>query len=107
MKTTKQKHRKGYALIEVILVLMISLWSIIFIVPTNSPSSMHIVDAQVFSAMMKSIHTNSPQAIYVKDKEVNTYLPSHAFSKSFTFSIESYQITFYIGRGYYAIKKRI
>lgn len=106
MKTTKLKHRKGYALIEVMIVLIISLWSIIIIAPTSSPSSIHIVDAQVFSAMMKSIHTNSPQPIYVKDKEVNKYLPSHAFSKSFTLNIESYQITFYIGRGYYAIKKR-
>jgi Tfp pilus assembly protein PilV len=106
MKTIKQKPRKGYALIEVIVVLMISLWSIIAIAPSKPLSTISIIDAQIFTMMMKSIHSNSPQPIYVRDQQINTFHPNHAFSKSFTFNIESFQVTFYIGRGYYAIKKR-
>lgn len=106
MKTIKQKPRKGYALIEVIIVLMISLWSIFVIAPSRPLSTVSIIDAQIFTMMMKSIHSNSPQPIYINDQQVNKFYPSHAFSKSFTFNTESFQITFYIGRGYYAIKKR-
>lgn len=106
MKIIKPKLRKGYALIEVIVVLMISLWSITAIIPSKSLSTISIIDAQIFTMMMKSIHLNSPQPIYVNNEQINTFHPNHAFSKSFTFSIESFQITFYIGRGYYAIKKR-
>lgn len=106
MKTTRQKHRRGYALIEVIVVLMISIGSIHIISRSISPSPLTIVDAQIFTMMMKAIHTNSSQPIYVNNRQMNTYHPTHAFSKSFTIKFDSFEVTFYIGRGYYAIKKR-
>jgi prepilin-type N-terminal cleavage/methylation domain-containing protein len=106
MKITKQNYRKGFAMIEVMLVLTISLWSIILIVPFYTQSNIHIIDSQVFSSMMRAIHMNSLQPILVNGIEINGYHPNHAFSKSTTVYIENIQITFFIGRGYYAIKKR-
>jgi Tfp pilus assembly protein PilV len=106
MKTIKLKHRNGVALIEVMIVLAISLWSIILIVPSAIQSNIHIIDSQVFSSMMRSVHTNTLQPIIVSGLEINAYHPNHAFSKSTTINIEGIQLTFFIGRGYYAIKKR-
>lgn len=106
MKITKLKHRNGYALIEVIVVLIISLWSIILIVPTKIVFDNHVIDSQIFTSMMKAIHTNTMQPITVNGLEINSYHPNHAFSKSYTYKTKSLDITFFIGRGYYAIEKR-
>lgn len=106
MKTIKQKHLSGYALIEVMIVLLITLWSTLIIVPSSIKSDIHRFDAQVFTTMMKAIHTNTSQPIVMYGTQINVYHPTHAFSKSYSYNIESLEITFYIGRGYYAIKKR-
>jgi len=106
MKIIKPNYRKGTTMIEVMLVLAISLWSIIMIVPFYTHSRLHVIDSQVFSSMMKAIHMNSLQPIIINGIEINAYHPNHAFSKSTTINIEDIQLTFFIGRGYYAIKKR-
>jgi type II secretory pathway pseudopilin PulG len=105
MKTIKLRNHNGYTLIEVIIVLMISFSTLVIILPIVFFSSLHVIDATIFSSMMRAIHTNQPQDIVIDQQVINTYYPNHSFSRSYVYKLDSFRITFYIGRGYYAIKK--
>jgi hypothetical protein len=106
MKIIKLKPRSGTTMIEMMMVLIIALFSITLIKPLSSHSHDFIMDAYIFSQMMKSISVHEPMPIAFKGHYLNTYHPTHAFSHSYTKHIEGSDIIFYIGRGYYAIKKR-
>lgn len=106
MKTLKRKHRKGYTLIEILVTLSIFFVSLT-ILPTSYQVNEHfILDAHVFANMMKAVALNKPIKIEYQNKELNTFHPTHAFGRSYTHQIGQIEIIFYIGRGYYAIKRR-
>lgn len=106
MKTIKLKPRSGTTMIEIMIVLIISLSSITFIQPLSTHTHEFIIDAHIFHSMMKSISIHEPIPIVFQGQYLNTYHPTHAFSHSYTKHIDGSDIIFYIGRGYYAIKKR-
>jgi prepilin-type N-terminal cleavage/methylation domain-containing protein len=107
MKTSKLKLRKGYSMIEILVVLSISLVSLTMIKLPQSLSHQFIMDAHIFSNMMKSIYLNESIQIIYQNHHLNTFHPTHAFARSYTKQIGNIEIVFYIGRGYYAIKRRI
>lgn len=105
MKTTKQKHRNGFMLIEVIVSLLIAMTSIMMIRYTAINQQASRVDMSVFISMMQAVAKNEAQPIVIDHKSYNIYYPTHAFSRSYTQKFDTFTIVFHIGRGYYAIKK--
>ncbi len=106
MRILKQKNRKAFTLIEMLVVLIIAISMITTFNTVQSIHSLHHIDAQIFTSMMKAISHHSPQDIVLDNVIINRYHPQFSFSRSYTYDYDHYHIVFHIGRGYYAIQKR-
>lgn len=106
MRISKQKNRKAYTLVEMLMVIIISITFITTFNSVQTIHSFHHIDAQIFSMMMKTISHHQSQDIVLDNVVINRYHPQFSFSRSYTYHFDRYQVVFHIGRGYYAIQKR-
>lgn len=106
MKITRQRHRDGFTLIEMLIVLAITSMMIISVkisTPTNHPTT---VDMMIFISMMQAVANNKIHDIKLNNVFYNSYHPNHAFARSYTQQFDTFEVVFHIGRGYYALQKR-
>lgn len=106
MTILKPKSREAFTLIEMLIVIVISISIMTTFSSIEKTHSLHHIDAQIFSSMMKAISLHESQDIILDNKIINQYHPQFSFSRSFTYDYAHLQIVFHIGRGYYAIQKR-